>query len=361
MVGYYAALHCHTKDAMKYKHSVWKPHDLTCDFNTQMLPSQGAMLSPLTRFSQQSYWGFLITTFSPSLSLSSTWVDSYVFRFCYSPAAYRQQSAEKGAFHLYLQHRWSRKHPSHAVHAYTIHVVCLCFLVALFNIPVVWCVDVGGGRQGEGGVMATDFSTSTWIRLQWYFLFVHTDTLRLMYSHCVCWVCTAKGPKVMSVKLDVCGIFLQWIKNRHVTNLSHTPSRYVGWRFLTLNVLPPPDPAPRRRCSHPRTEGHRGAEAFPRPFGGLLQATAGEGGETVWGKVPGKSFLPACDLSAAWKVLCSSVWSFSAGANGICSHFYYSFWWIQKSVCSAMLVVWTFIPTYIFLLFSQTQLLYSYL
>lgn len=127
------------------------------------------------------------------------------------------------------------------------------------------------------------------------------------------------------------------------------PPGYVGWRFLTLNVLPPPDPTPRRRCSHPRREGHRGAEAFPRSFGGLLQATAGEGGETVWGKVPGKSFLPACDLSAAWKVLFSSVRSFSTGTNGICSH--YVFWWIQKSVCSSVLVVLTFIPTYIFLLF----------
>lgn len=35
-----------------------------------MLPSQGAMLSPLTRFSQQSYWGFLITRFQYFQSLA---------------------------------------------------------------------------------------------------------------------------------------------------------------------------------------------------------------------------------------------------------------------------------------------------
>lgn len=75
--------------------------------------------------------------------------------------------------------------------------------------------------------------------------------------------------------------------------------------------VPPPDPEPRRRCSHPRREGHRGAEAFPRPLGGLLQATAGESGETVWCKVPGKRFLPVSDLFSCMK----------KGSVAQCGHF----------------------------------------
>lgn len=52
----------------------------------------------------------------------------------------------------------------------------------------------------------------------------------------------------------------------------------------------PADPAPLRRCPHPRGEGHGGSEAVPRPLGGLLQTAAGEGGERVRGENPGKSF-----------------------------------------------------------------------
>lgn len=61
---------------------------------------------------------------------------------------------------------------------------------------------------------------------------------------------------------------------------------------MTLRVLALrrcADPAPGRGRAHPRREGDRGAEAFPRAPGGLLQAAQGEGGETVRRQDPGEN------------------------------------------------------------------------
>ena len=138
--------------------------------------------------------------------------------------------------------------------------------------------------------------TSTCVRLLWYF----PDTLKRMLSLCLCWLCTAKGLKVISVKLDLCDALLRWTEKPTCSwplTPPSPPPGYVGWRFLTLLFCPPlPDPAPRWRGPHPRRQGHRGTEAFPRPLGSLFQATAGEGGEAVWGEVPGKSFLSVFDI-----------------------------------------------------------------
>ena len=145
---------------------------------------------------------------------------------------------------------------------------------------------------------------------------MHTDTHGPIYTRCLCRVCLVAGPNVICVKSPVPGVFFSDECRANVQpHLSAPLGGGVRWVFLTFAFPPfPTDPAPRRRCPHPRREGHRGSEAFPRPLGGLLQAAAGEGGETVWGEVSGKSFLPVCDLSVVWEVLCGSAWLMESAA-----------------------------------------------
>lgn len=155
-------------------------------------------------------WGFLITSFQqfqslprsrslclPPLSLYLSCL-CYVFRFCYSPAALqceRHSSSVLEKVHcVFVCVRGGEENIHHTRHM-PIHVFCRCVLVALLNIPMLWCVDAGGGRQREGVSWQQPsliWSASTWVRLQGCFLFrAHTP----MYIHLLCWVCTAKGAR----------------------------------------------------------------------------------------------------------------------------------------------------------------------
>lgn len=137
---------------------------------------------------------------------SSTWADSGVFGFCCSPAVYNTtgwKSRISFLFEAQVEHR-----PS-------LHVHC-AFSLPFFNIPVFWCGDADGGRRG-GGVSWQQ----TFLLPPGYGCSDISCWCAQTHSVTACAECAQpRGPRVSSVKLDGRGIFLPWMKNWHLTNLS---------------------------------------------------------------------------------------------------------------------------------------------
>lgn len=144
------------------------------------------------------------------------------------------------------------------------------FIPITFMYPVLWCAQ--WWEAAEKSVIATDFSTFTCMILLWYCLYIVVILPR-------------------DQRLWACDIFLRWTKER-AYNYPLNPQDMFRECFSCLGFVPPLlDSSSHWRGSHPWREGHRSTEAFPWPLGSLFQATSGEGGETVWSKVLGKSSL----------------------------------------------------------------------